>query len=146
MTAAAKPRFQLRAPVVAEQPLHESVAKALDLLLLPPAQWTCFPAGSVPLPPQFAAKLQRMGLKRSWPDILLLHEGLWGIELKRAGGKLSKTRTVRTLSGGLRLVTGQAETFPLLLAAGFRAIGVCTSVDAVLAQLAAWGVPMRRWS
>lgn len=146
MSAAAKPRFRLRAPVVAEQPLHEAVAKALDLLLLPPAQWTCFPAGSVPLPPQFAAKLHRMGLKRSWPDILILHNGLFGIELKRVGAKLSTTRTVRSRSGGLRVVDGQAQIFPLLIRAGFAAIQVCSSVEAVLAQLVAWGVPMRRWS
>jgi hypothetical protein len=37
--------------VVAEDDLHAAVARALDLLLLPPAEWTTFPAGSVPLPP-----------------------------------------------------------------------------------------------
>lgn len=146
MSATVKRRpFRLVAPVVAETPLHEAVAKALDLLLLPPAVWTCFPAGSVPLPPQFAAKLLRLGLKRGWPDILIVHQGLFGIEVKREGAKLSKSRMVRTRSGGLRLVEGQAEVFPRLLRAGFTAIAVCDSVPGVLRQVEAWDVPLRGW-
>jgi hypothetical protein len=135
-------RFRLVAPVVPEQDLHESVADALDKLLMPPAQWTCFPAGSVPLPPQFAAKLARMGLKRGWPDVLVLHRRLIGIELKRRGGRLSRTRIVRTRRGGLRELVGQEDVFPLLEAAGMT-IGVCDSLTAVLAFLAAAGVPLR---
>ena len=135
-------RFKLRAPVIAEQDLHESVADALDKLLMPPAMWTCFPAGSVPLPPQFAAKLARMGLKRGWPDVLVLHRRLIGIELKRRGGRLSRTRVVRTRRGGLREIMGQEEVFPRLEAAGMT-IGVCNSLPAVLAFLAACGVPLR---
>jgi hypothetical protein len=135
-------RFRLQAPVTPEQDLHESVADALDKLLLPPAEWTCFPAGSVPLPPQFAAKLARMGLKRGWPDVLILNGQIYGLELKRRGGRLSRTRLVRTRRGGLRELAGQEEVFPRLEAAGMT-IGVCRSVDEVLALLAAWGVPLR---
>jgi hypothetical protein len=135
-------KFRLTPPVVPEQSLHESVADALDKLLLPPAMWTCFPAGSVPLPPQFAAKLARMGLKRGWPDVLVLHRRLIGIELKRCGGRLSRTRVVRTRRGGLREIVGQEEMFPRLEAAGMT-IGVCSSLPAVLAFLAACGVPLR---
>ena len=135
-------KFRLTAPVVPEQSLHESVADALDKLLMPPAMWTCFPAGSVPLPPQFAAKLARMGLKPGWPDIFVLHQRLYGVELKRHGGQLSRTRIVRTRRGGLRELAGQRETFPLLEAAGMT-IGVCDSLPAVLAFLAAAGVPLR---
>jgi hypothetical protein len=138
--------FRLTAPVVAETNLHEAVALALDQLLLLPAQWTTFPAGSVPLPPQFAAKLQRLGLKRGWPDVLVVHHHLYGIELKRRGGHLSKTRLVRTKRGSLRLLDGQTEVFPRLLAAGFGGIAVCETVEAVLEALAAWGVPLRRRS
>ena len=83
-----------------EDELHASVADALDKLLLPPARWTTFPAGSVPLPPRYAAKLSRLGLKRGWPDIQVVHGGrIVGIELKRRGGKLSRTRIVRDPSG-----------------------------------------------
>jgi hypothetical protein len=135
-------RFRLTAPIVPEQDLHESVADALDKLLLPPAEWTCFPAGSVPLPPRFAAKLARMGLKRGWPDVLVLHRQLYGIELKRRGGKLSRTRIVRTRRGGLRELAGQQDVFPRLEAAGMT-IAVCDSLAGVLAFLAACKVPLR---
>ena len=138
-------RFKLRAPVIPEQDLHESVADALDKLLLPPAMWTCFPAGSVPLPPQFAAKLARMGLKRGWPDVLVLHRRLIGIELKRRGGRLSRTRVVRTRRGGLRELVGQEEVFPRLQEAGM-VIGVCHSSGEVLTFLAACGVPLRPYT
>jgi hypothetical protein len=135
--------FRLTAPVVPETDLHEAVAEALWRLLLPPAMWTTFPAGAVPLPPQFAAKLARMGLARGWPDILLVHQGIFGIELKRDGSGLSRSRTVTTRRGGLRVLEGQADVFPKLILAGFVDIAVCRSVEAVLSQLAEWRVPVR---
>jgi len=144
--ATAKPRarpFRLRAPVVAETALHTSVADALDRLLLPPVQWTTFPAGSVPLPPEFAAKLARMGLHRGWPDILIVAGGIYGIELKREGGILSKSRTVRTRSGAPRVLAGQTDTFPRLINAGMK-IAVCHSIDEVIDALRGWDIPMRR--
>jgi hypothetical protein len=128
--------FRLVAPGALEDDLH-AVAQALDVLLLPPAQWTTFSAGHE-LTGQAAAKLARLGLKRSWPDILVLH----GIELKRVGGTLSRTRTVRTRRGRLRIVEGQRDAFPRLEAAGMR-LATCDSVDAVMAQLTAQGVPLR---
>jgi hypothetical protein len=134
--------YRLTAPVVAEEELHAAVARALDLLLLPPAMWTTFPAGAVPLPPQFAAKLARLGLHRGWPDLLVLHGRLFGIELKRVGGGLSRTRVVRTRSGASRVLDGQVDVFPRLVAAGML-IAVCRSVDEVLAALATWQVPLR---
>lgn len=134
--------FRLMASIVPETDLHESVANALDLLLLPPATWTTFPAGCVELTGQAAAKLARLGLKRGWPDVLVLHGALHGIELKRVDGTLSRTRTVRTRRGSLRIVEGQRDTFPRLEAAGMK-IAVCRSVDAVLVQLAAWNIPLR---
>lgn len=137
-------RLRLAPPAVPEQQLHEAVARALQILLLPPVMWTCFPAGNVELPPAAAAKLARMGLQRGWPDLLILFGGrLYGIELKRAGGQLSKSRTVRTRRGGLKYLDGQADVFPRLLAAGMT-IAVCNSVDDVLAKLQQWNVPMRR--
>jgi hypothetical protein len=136
--------FRLTAPVVPENDLHEAVANAMRLLVMPPAEWTTFPAGSVPLPPEYAAKLYRMGLRRNWPDIQIVHDGIFhGVELKRVGGKLSKTHLVRSKRGRLRLVEGQADLHPRLEAAGAR-LAVCSSVDAVLDQLRAWNIPMRR--
>ncbi len=140
---AAPPAYRLTRVVVSEKSLHETVANGLDRLLLAPAEWTTFPAGSVPLPPQFAAKLARLGLKRGWPDILVLHKHLYGIELKCHGGRLSKTRSVRTRSGALRVLDGQADVFPRLERAGME-IGVCRTLDEVLAWLGAHGVPLRR--
>lgn len=136
-------KFKLTPAFPPEQDLHESVAKALDRLLLPPAEWTTFPAGSVPLPPQFAAKLARLGLKRGWPDVLVLHGRMFGIELKRVGGVLSKTRVVRTRSGALRQLDGQVDVFPRLNLAGME-IAVCRSIDEVLDALDVWGVPTRQ--
>lgn len=130
------------APIAPEDDLHAAVTQALDVLPMPPAQWTTFAAGHVELTGQAAAKLAQLGLKRSWPDILLLHGVLHGIELKRAGGTLSRTRTVRTRRGRLRIVEGQRDVFPRLDAAGMR-LATCDSVDAVLARLTVWGVPLR---
>ncbi len=114
-------------------------------VLLPPSVcWTCFPAGNVPLPPEAAAKLVRFGLAPGWPDLMLAYGGyVRGIELKREGGRLSKTRIVRTPKGRLREVAGQQDVFPRLIAAGFADIAVCHSLDEVLAALQRWGVPTR---
>lgn len=136
-------RFRLAPVRPSETELHAAVANALDVLLLPPATWTTFPAGHVQLPSAAAAKLARLGLKRGWPDLLVLHGGtLHGIELKRPGGRLSRSRVVRTRRGGVRHLAGQEEVFPRLVAAGMR-LAVCESVDEVLATLARWEVPLR---
>lgn len=138
--------FRLTKPVVPEDSLHEAVAKALDLLLLPPAQWATYPAGSIPLPAQWAAKLFRLGLKRGWPDVLVVHEGrIIGVELKRIGGVLSKTRMVRSRSGALRIVEGQTDVFARLQGAGMH-IEVCETVEDVLYALRRLNVPVRRFT
>jgi hypothetical protein len=91
--------FRLQAP----EPLElEACANALERLLAPPAMWCCYPAGAVELTAAQHARYARMGLKRGMPDILIFHAGLWGIEIKRRGGRLSKTRVVRTRRGSLR--------------------------------------------
>lgn len=135
--------FRLTAPVAPEVDLHAAVAEALDLLLLPPTVWCSYPAGHIALTGQQAARLARIGLKRNWPDVLVLHAGvLHGIELKRPGEALSRTRQVRTRRGGLRVVEGQTEGFARLVEAGMQ-IGVCTSVEQVLTVLRLRGVPVR---
>jgi len=137
-----RPRLKLVAPVVPEDELHCAVAELLDFALLPPAMWCCYPAGNVPLPPEYAVKLSRMGLKPGWPDFLVLHRYPYGIELKREGGVLSRDRMVRTRRGGLRMVAGQSSVFPKLVAAGC-CIAVCRSVDEVLGALRDWSIPLR---
>lgn len=135
--------YRLTEVVTPEAKLHERVAKMLRGLLMPPAQWSTFPAGSVPLPQQYGDKLYRMGLARGWPDILVIHAGdVFGIELKRKGGGLSKTRIGRTRRGAMRVYEGQEDVFPRLQLAGMR-IAVCTDEDEVMAALLRWGVPVR---
>jgi hypothetical protein len=139
----APPRFKLTVPEPDEDALHASVAAVLNLLLLPPAQWTTFPCGGYGLTPAASARLFRLGLRPGWPDILVVHDGrLFGIELKTRSGRLSRSRMVRTRSGGARHVTGQVEMLAGLERAGVR-IAVARSVDDVLAQLAAWHIPTR---
>ena len=136
-------RFRLTPPVVPEQELHEAAARAFDRLIAPPAQWAFYPAGAIQLSPAQVAKLARMGLKRGWSDFLVLHDWLYGIELKRQGGQLSQTRIVRTRRDSPRILVGQEDVFPLLIAAGMRDIAVCYSVAEALAALDRWHIPLR---
>ena len=136
--------FRLEAPDPLEVDIHEACAAALDRLLAPPAMWACYPAGAVELTAAQHARYVRMGLKRGMPDILIFYRGLWGIEFKRRGGRLSKTRVVRTRRGSPRVLVGQEETFPALIASGgFRDIAIVTTVDELLAHCTAWGIPLR---
>jgi hypothetical protein len=98
--------FRLQAPDPLELDIHEVCASALDRPLAPPAMWACYPAGAVELTAAQHARYARMGLKRGMPDILIFHRGLWGIEIKRRGGRLSKTRVVRTRRGSPRVLVG----------------------------------------
>jgi hypothetical protein len=137
-------RFRLSPPPTAEDDLHIAVADALRVLILPPVQWTTFPAGVGDLPPQTAARLYRKGLASGWPDILVLHVRLYGIELKAPWGQLTRTRRiVRPRSGRVVERMGQVERFPLLEGAGMT-IATCRSVAEVVDVLRGWGIPMRR--
>ncbi len=64
--------FRLTAPDPLEVDIHEACARVLDRLLAPPAVWACYPAGGLKLSEAQAARLIRMGLKRAWPDLLIL--------------------------------------------------------------------------
>lgn len=141
----ASERFKLSPPEPAEVDLQAAVADALKIMVRPPAMWTPLPIGHVQLTAPQAARLARIGVQRGWPDILVFHVGCYGIELKRRGGKLSKTRTVRTPRGSLRVLEGQEDVFPRLLAAGLVEIATCDSLHSVLAALETWGIPLRRW-
>jgi hypothetical protein len=135
--------FRLVPEIVAEQDIHESCASALDRLLLPPAFWFSAAIGATKLSPQQAAALSRAGIKRGLPDLLVLHDGrLRGLELKRVGGRLSKTRIVRTRRGSPRILEGQEDVFPKLEAAGMD-IAIAHSVDEMLDALDRWQIPLR---
>lgn len=142
-----RPRFRLTAPEPYERDIHAACVQALDRLLLPPAMFFTYPAGALELTPAQMARLARIGLKRGLPDLWVLFEGCYGIELKREGGALSKTRLGRTRSGAPRVYEGQEDVFPKLLASGgVRDIAICHSVDEVLAQLEVWAIPLRRFA
>lgn len=137
--------FRLTVPEPKERDIHEAVANALDALLLPPAFWFTYPAGASILSPQQAARHIRIGLKRGLPDVWIMFDGVWLIELKRPGGQLSKTRIVRTRRGAPRVLEGQVEVFAKLCATGaVRDLAVCYSVDDVLDRLDDWKIPVRR--
>jgi hypothetical protein len=139
-----RPRFRLSPPEPREDEIHASCARALDLLLLPPAVWCCYPAGHLKLSSAEVARLSRLGLRRGLPDLLVFHNATWGIELKRHGMGLSKTRMGRTARGAPKVLIGQDVMFPRLIASGgFAAIATCHSVQEMLDQLAAWDVPLR---
>jgi len=138
--------FRLTAPEPSERDIHEEVAKALDgpLGLMPPAFWCCYPAGHVKLSAPQAARLVRAGLKSGMPDILIWYRGMFLIELKAYGGRLSKSRIVKTKTGALREVVGQEQRFKQLLDTGAVIDGaICSSVSGVLQQCQKWELPMR---
>jgi hypothetical protein len=144
MTAAA---FKLTPEAVAERSIHESCCAVLDRLLLPPAFWFSAAIGATKLSPQQAAALSRAGVKRGLPDLLVLSPDahgprIYGIELKRHKGQLSRTRIVRTRRGSPRILEGQQDVFPKLEAAGMD-IAIAHSVDEMLDALERWQIPLR---
>jgi hypothetical protein len=138
----AKP-FRLRNRQPLEAIMHQQLVNVLNRHLLPPAEWACYPAGAAHLSPQQQAKYSRMGLKRGWPDIQIIHGGrIYGLELKRPGGQLSKSYIGRTKLGTARYYIGQEEMFPRLIEAGM-VIAVVRSLNEALLQIAEWGIPFR---
>jgi hypothetical protein len=139
------PRFRLTPEIALEQDIHECCAAALDRLLMPPALWFCYPAGAVQLSAPQWARYSRMGLKRGLPDLWFLYRGVYCVELKREGGRLSRTRIARTRRGSPRVLVGQEDVFPALLASGaVLDIAIAHNVDEMLDRLDAWGIPLRR--
>jgi hypothetical protein len=139
----AKKPFRLRNRQPLEAVMHQQLARVLDQYLLRPAEWACYPAGAAHLSPQQQAKYSRMGLKRGWPDVMILYAGrLYGLELKRPGGQLSKSYIGRTKLGTARYYIGQEEMFPRLIEAGMT-IAIVRSLKEALLQIAEWGIPFR---
>src|SRR4249920_4019741 len=139
----ASPAFRLTPDLAPERSTHEACVDALNKLLLPPAFFFSAAIGATKLSPQQAAALSRHGVKRGLPDLFILAGRLYGIELKRVrGGRLSKTRIVRTRRGSPRMLEGQEDVFPRLEAAGMT-IAIAHSVDELLDTLTRWGIPLR---
>lgn len=136
------PLFKLTAPMIKERDLHVAVRDLLDYCLAPPAMWAPMPVGVTRLTAEQFAQYSRFGVKRGWPDCLICHGKMWGLELKTKRGRLTKTRVGRTPRGGPRELIGQEDMFPKLLATGaFGAIEVARSIDEVCALLDAWQIP-----
>ncbi len=141
-----KAPFRLTEYLEPEVDLQADGAAAFARLIREPAEWTAFPAGHLKLTGQQAARLTRIGLKRSWPDHLVLHAGkIIGIEWKKRGEPLSRSRWVRTKAGKSRWVEGQREVFPRLAGQGMRGPYLCETVEEALTHLEAEGVPMLKW-
>ena len=67
------------------------LADTLRLWCNPAWRWTHFPAGEH-RDKVTAARLQRMGLKRGWPDFLFIGPRMvFGLELKRPGTSFTPT-------------------------------------------------------
>jgi hypothetical protein len=86
----ARPR---KAPLTApkESVLHIAVANTLRDHALPEWQWTHVPSGEL-RDIRTAVKLKRMGVRRGWPDFILLPPTgrLHCLELKRHGEELTE--------------------------------------------------------
>lgn len=135
-------RFRLVPVVPTETEFQETLARYLDIALLPPAVWWPMPIGHIKLTPAQAALFSRIGVKRGLPDVMVLHERVFGIELKKPKGRLSKGYLARRARGGVVWREGQAEVFPRLERAGMP-IAVCDSLEGVIVALQGWGVPLR---
>ncbi|HEX8837694.1 MAG TPA: VRR-NUC domain-containing protein [Candidatus Acidoferrum sp.] len=119
-------------PRISEIDLHRSVADFLNLMLLPPAVWTTFPAGWTPMRSGAAGRLKGCGLRAGMPDILVFHNGFTvGLELKAANGTLSRP---------------QQDMFAKLRNAGVL-VHICRSIEDVYKALSVCHhIPMRKFN
>ncbi len=86
-----RPIPAVKLPPPKELALHIAVADHLKAYARPDWRWTHFPAGEE-RDKRHAAKLKAMGLRRGWPDFVLVSpEGRFhGLEMKRRGEGLSE--------------------------------------------------------
>lgn len=93
MAAGGKPRLRrVRMPTEKELKLQFTVAKMLDVHLLRGWRYTHFPAGEY-RDGYTGGKLKRMGLKKGWPDFLIVNGEtrlMHCLELKREGEVLKR--------------------------------------------------------
>lgn len=120
-----------------EQDLQIAVAKALGYLLLPPAWFTAIPAGGGGK--MRGAILKGMGYFPGTADLLLT----WPVE-SEVWNKL-KFPAIGWCE--LKSATGRQSPEQIAFQARVEAVGhryaLCRSLDSVIDQLAAWGVPTR---
>lgn len=127
--AAGVKRLKLTRPVIGEGQLAKTVASLLTRIVLEPAVWTHFPAGTIKLGPATAGRLKAWGLKPGMPDYFVWFAGRSvGIELKRENGVLSDA---------------QKAMHPMLTAAGVP-VYVCRSAEDVVQSLYLEGIPMQQ--
>lgn len=139
--ASSKP-FKLSMLEPKERDVHVACKDLLNLCLAPPAVWAAYPAGVTQLSPAQFSQYARFGIARGWPDLMICFGKMYGIELKRRGGRLTKTRVGRTVRGSPRELIGQEEVHAKLLASGaWGAIEIAHSIDEVCALLDAWQIP-----
>jgi hypothetical protein len=109
-----------------ESKLHYEVAQLLRDHAFKNWMWTHFPSGEL-RDVRTAVKLKRFGLRRGWPDFLILSpfsdRQLHGLELKRLGEDLTEE---------------QEEWRDWALAHGGK-YAVAWTMDEVIAALDAWG-------
>ena len=91
-------------PKISEATLHKQVADYLNMVIRPPAVWTTIAHGGGGR--IRGAMLKARGLKRGWPDIIIIAPGpnVLGIELKRSGGgsQTADQRQVETAFHGCK--------------------------------------------
>lgn len=83
-----RPEHRWPQPEQSEAQLHNAVAKYLAAHVRPPVLWTTIDAGGTGLRPRTARQRKNRGVKKGWPDILILAPGpnVLGLELKTAKG------------------------------------------------------------
>jgi hypothetical protein len=117
-------RPALRAPPPIERRLHCSIVDLLAVAAAPEVWFSHLPAGEYRTP-ETARLLQRMGLQKGLPDLMLLdRSGIAFLELKRSGAKPTPE---------------QAAFLERCRKAGIRC-AVADSFDAAVAVLRDWGV------
>jgi len=118
-------RAQAASQIVSEEALHRAVAHYLSLALLPPAWFTTIGHGGGGK--VRGGKLKSMGLKAGTPDILIIHNRAFWIELKTTKGRMSPE---------------QRDVHEALVRAG-ACVAVCRSIPDVWRVLQLWEIPTR---
>jgi hypothetical protein len=123
MPVNAKSRREARAPRPTEADIHAAVVDALRRLARPGVVWWHTPNGER-RDARDGAKLARFGVRAGMPDLFVLIAGrLYGLELKRFGGRLS---------------AAQRDMHMALTVAG-ATVTTAASIDDALVVLRRWG-------